>query len=197
MLHLLGYAPVLGLVLVLSLGEPAPATVTVRFAPSAITVDLGETFTLNIVADLPNAVVAWGLDLTIDNGSILSTWPGNTLLPPPAIGSAWADPGYTPDGDRLGGVGFPDSVSGTNVVLATVTFAADALGETDLVLSDDNPFPQVSPPNDLTEGFGLDPTGFAAVAYTLGHVQVVPEPSTALLLMAVGLSVLVRRRSRA
>lgn len=180
--------------MVLSFGKSAPATVTVRFDPPDVTVDLGDIFTLDIVADIPDPVVAWGLDLTIDDGLVLSTWPDNVLCSPPVIGPEWADPGFTPDGDLLGGIGFPNSVSGTSILLATVTFSADALGDTDLFLGDDNPYPHESPPNDLTEGFGLDPSGFAEVSYMTGHVAVVPEPSTILLLSAASMLFLRRRR---
>lgn len=174
-------------------GQVARADVVVRFEPDVSTVGLGDTFTVDIVADLFDPILAWGIDLTVSDGSVLSTWQDNALLSLPVIGPQWADPGSTPDGDLLGGVAFPNAISGTDIILATITLSADALGETDLFLGDDNPFPFEFPPNDLTEGFGLDPTGFATVTYLSGHVLVTPEPSTALLLSVASLFVLRRR----
>lgn len=164
------------------------ADVIVRFDPPTESVTIGSVFTLDIVADIPAPVVAWGLDLTIDDPFVLSTWPVNPLLPPPVIGSPWVDPGYSPDGDRLNGLAFPDPVSGMDTLLATVTFSADALGETDLFLS----FTE----GDLTEGFGLDGGGFAEVAFEPGHVTVIPEPTSfGLLLMGLGVTLVRARRA--
>jgi len=39
----------------------------------------------------------------------------------------------------------------------------------------------------LTEGFPLDPTGFADVTFEGGHVRVIPEPTTMILLAMLGL----------
>lgn len=191
--RVLGPTVVISLGMAFITGTIAHASVVVRYEPEFSTVGLGDTFTLDIVADLPDAILAWGVDFTVSDGSVLSTWPDNALLSSPVIGPQWVDPGSTPDGDLLGGVAFPNSISGTGIILATVTFSADTLGATDLFLSDDNPFPHESPPNDLTEGFGLDPTGFADVTYLSGHVLVTPEPSSVLLVIS-GMLVVHRRR---
>ena len=155
--------------------------------PSELSVELGEVFNIDIVADIPDAVVAWGLDLTIEDAIVLSP------VGDPVIGPLWIA-GYAPDGDGLAGLTYPSSVVGNDILLATITFSADAVGETDLLLSDDNPPPHLSPPNDLTEGFGLDPTGFAEVTYQPGHVEVVPEPAT-LILLAFGGLLAFRKRT--
>jgi len=170
------------LVVCLCCARQSWATVIVRFDPSDKTVDrnIEPTFTVDIVADIPDPVVGWGLDLTIDDPAIISQ------VGAPAIGSQWSA-GSAPDGDRLVGVAFPNSISGTDILLATITFSADALGETDLLLS--------ITPADLTEGFPLDPTGFADVTFEAGHVTVVPEPIT-LALLAVGSLVPLNRRRR-
>lgn len=157
--------------LVTSLAATGQADITVRFVPPEEIVSLGTLFTMDIVADLPDPVLAWGFDLTIADPSIVS------LVGGPAIGSSWL-PTFTPDGDGLGGLAFPTGVSGAGVLLATVTFSADALGETDLFLS--------VTAGDVTEGFGLDPTGLGEVVFEAGHIRVVPAPA-ALLLGALGL----------
>lgn len=195
-LRLLRDVPVAAFVLSLALSGIARPDVVVRFDPPDLTVDLGDLFTLDIVADISDPVIAWGLDLIVVDAAIVSTWPDNALLSPPVIGPEWVDPGYTLDGDRLSGLAFPTSVSGSNILLATVTVSADQIGETDLLLGDDNPYPHESPPNDLTEGFGLDPTGFAEVTYEAGHVTVIPEPASWAILVLGGL-MLARRRSEA
>jgi len=48
-------------------------------------------------------------------------------------------------------------VSGPGVLLATLTFHADAIGEVDLNAS--------VTPGDPWEGFALDPSGFATLAF--------------------------------
>jgi hypothetical protein len=161
-------------------GPSANADVAVRFDSSDATAELALPFTIDIVADIDEPVVAWGLDLTIDDGSIVS------LVGDPSIGPAWI-PAYASDGDGLAGVAFPDSVSGDDILLATITFSADALGETDLLLSVTS--------GDLTEGFGLDPTGFAEVTFEPGHVEVIPEPGTVCFL-ALGVLAGIWRKHR-
>ena len=54
---------------------------------------------------------------------------------PPVIGSGW-NVVFAPDGDGLAGFApFPTSVSGTDVLLATLTFEALAAGSTVLLAS--------------------------------------------------------------
>ena len=73
--------------------------------------------------------------------------------------------------------GFPDSVYGTDVVLATLTFQGLSVGTTNLDLSVTT--------GDNTEGFYLDPTGTAAWTYTTGSITV-PEPASMTLLALCG-----------
>ena len=155
--------------------------VTVRFEPSSQTVNLGDTFNVQIVADISSPVVGWGLDFAIASPPILSETAA------PVIGAAWV-PAPAPDGDGLASLAFPNSVSGTGVLLATLTLHANAIGATDLLLS--------VTPGDLTEGFALDPTGFAELTIQPGHANVVPEPSTIGLLALIGLGMLRGRPSR-
>jgi len=156
---------VMGLVTLVCLGGAARGGLIVRFDTPERTVGLGDVFTIDILADVGDPLVGWGVDLSFDP-SILSR------VDSPAIGPRWF-PASAPDGDGLAGLAFADSVSGADVLLASVTFSAVTLGETDLRLS--------TTPGDLTEGFALDPTGFAQPIFESAHVFVVPEPSTGLI----------------
>ncbi len=156
---------VVGLVTLVCLGGPARGGLIVRFDTPERTIGLGDVFTIDILADVGDPLVGWGVDLSFDP-AILSR------VDSPAIGPRWF-PASAPDGDGLAGLAFPDSVSGAGVLLASVTFSGVTLGETDLTLS--------RTPGDLTEGFALDPVGFAEPVFESAHVFVVPEPCAGLL----------------
>ena len=79
-------------------------------------------------------------------------------------------------------------MNGPGVLLATLTFHADAIGEVDLNAS--------VTPGDPWEGFALDPSGFATLAFEPGHVIVTPEPAAAALLAVGGFLVACLRRHR-
>ena len=160
-------------------GEIVDPPVVVRFDPAVKVVGFGETFTVDIVADITDAVLGWGLDLTIVDTTVVA--PDGS----PSVGPLW-DAAIAPDGDGLVGLTFPDSVVGSDVLLATLSFSAIGVGETDLLAS-------VSP-NDLTEGFPLDPTGFSEIVFQPGHVTVTPEPAALFVVTAAGLPLLLRRR---
>lgn len=165
---------------VLLLASPALAdTVFAGFDPAVKNVLPGEIFTIDIVADMTNPIVGWGLDLTIADPAVAVR-----TATDPVIGPDW-DPAFAPDLDGLAGLAFPDGVSGMGIVLATVEFqAVGAMGtSTNLVLS--------VTPGDLTEGFALYPSGFDGYEFSLGTVNIVPEPA-ALVLLALG--ALIRRR---
>ncbi len=163
------------------LASSAWGDIIVRFDPPDETVGLGDVFTMDIVADITDPVIGWGLDLSIVDPTIVST------VGAPAVGPDWFG-AFAPDGDGLVGLAFPDSVSGIGVLLATMTFSADALGETDLLLS--------ITAGDLTEGFPLDIVDFGMIDFEPGHVTVIPAPGAVLLgIIGLGMVALRKRRS--
>lgn len=156
-------------------GVSASADVVVWLDPPSPTVSVGETVTVDIMAEFVDPVMAWGLDLTIAEPTVAS-------LTQIAIGSEW-DATDTLDEDGLAGMRFPTGVGG-QVLLATLTFEGLAIGETALNLSS-------GPEED--EGFLLEAGYVAATGdFTGATLTVVPEPAT--LLLAVGFIVLARRR---
>jgi len=162
------------------LSSSLSAQVTVRFDPPHEVVPTGTLFDVDLVADIAQPVVGWGLDLSITNPTIAA------LIGISAYGPSWT-PAYAPDGDWLAGLAFPNSVAGNDVLLATLTFVAGDLGQTDLLAS--------YTLTDMTEGFPLDPTGFAQVTFQPGRITVTPEPAT-LLLVAPAAVMFARCRRR-
>jgi hypothetical protein len=163
------------------LASPALAGIVVSFNPPSQTVLLsaGST-TVDIVADIGDPLIGWGLDLGLTGTSVSQSGP-------PVIGPLF-DPVYTPDGDGLAGlVPPPGTVSGPGVLLATILLSLDSLGTTYLDAS--------ITPGDLTEGFmccsELGECYFADVTFVQGSVTVTPEPASLLLLALLGL---LRRR---
>ncbi len=149
------------------LATKAQATATVFLELPASPPIVGELFDVQIVANLPNAVLGWGLDFEIAMSDVAATTGVE-------IGGSWLSIA-TADGDGLGGVAFPDPVSDQHVVLATISLEALAEGTTELILSDNHL-------TDLTEGFALEPDGFESVEYVSSNLTVIPEPSVISLL---------------
>ena len=172
-----GFLAVATLLLIASIVEAGLVSdVVVRFVPPSQIVNFDDVFTVDVVADINTPVVGWGLDVDLSVPTIASTFAAPSVAFPPWIAAAAAD------GDGLAGLADPfaptnGSVSGIGILLATLTFHADAQGTTDLLMS--------TTPGDLSEGFPLDPTGFATVTFEPGQVVVVPEPATLLPLLAV------------
>jgi len=158
-----------------ALTASAQAGVIVYVRPSADQVLPGESFTVQLRADIDQPVVAWGLDLAFNSAVVQRSGP-------PAIGPAWF-PAYAPDGDGLAGVAFPVPVVGANTLLATIVFEALTPGTCPLAAS--------FTPGDLNEGFALDPVGFAQVSFIPASVTVLPEPG---LLLPAALPWIARRR---
>ncbi len=171
------------LLLTASLGATAMAgtSVNVYLVPQDSVIGLGDTVMVDIYADMSEPILGWGLDLDALSPGVADKT-GNM-----SIGGTW-NAATAIDGDDLAGVvPFPPvGVSGNGILLASVEFVGLSLGTTILDLSDDNPA-------DLSEGFALDPTGFASVSYTDGSIRVVPEPAAIALLALGGLAALRRR----
>lgn len=178
----------MGVALIALAGSAKASIVQVSFQSPATTVVLGDLFTVDIVADTTAPIVGWGLDLNLSTPGILSLAAAPAIPSPPWRTTTGAD------GDGLVGLADPlapvnGSVTGTGILLATLTFSADVIGQTDLVLS--------VTPGDLTEGFPLTTPGdFATVSFALGSVTVVPEPIPLFSLTFGALAVLSRRRRR-
>lgn len=156
------------------------ATVDVSFQPSDSIVALGDTFSVDIFADFSDPVLGWGLDISFDSSILL-------LNGTPTLGALW-EPASTMDGDGLAGLAFPTPISGSNVLLATLSFDAIAFGTSDLLAS-------VSK-GDLTEGFPLVDGGFADFIVIPGSVTVVPVPAAVWLFGSglIGLVGLAKRK---
>jgi hypothetical protein len=155
------------------------ATVIVTLTPAAASVAVGDTVTVDVVGEFsaPHLVLAWGLDLVLDPALV-------AVSGAPALGPTWLA-FATPDGDGLGGVALA-GVTGTHL-LATLTLEGLAPGLVQLGLAVNA--------RDRTEGFALDPTGFASgVVFSGTSLLVVPEPRL-LALAALAAGALLGRRA--
>ncbi len=160
--------------------HPAQAGISVSIMPSSSMVQVNDTFTVDILADITSidAIVGWGMDLSFDS-LILSHNPLTDVVIGPSFNAA-----PTLDGDGLAGL-LPFSpppitgVSGDDVLLATLTFQATQTGASALL----GGFTL----GDLTEGFVQLGGGQVDVAFDGGLVQVIPAPTAALLGM-IGLA---------
>lgn len=149
----------------------ARGTAIVRIVPSTTSLDLGDTETLEIRADLSQPVLGFGLDLEFDPTRL-------AIVGTPVIGPPWL-PLFAPDGDALAGLAIAGPIAGSDVLLATFVIEALAEGEATIVAA--------LTPGDPTEGFPLDPLGFdRQVGFEAAILQVVPEPGS-LLLLSLGL----------
>ena len=161
-----GLAGVLLIFFNLPSADAAPVTVT--FDPLDSVVYPSDSFSVNLVADIPDPVLGFGIDLSFDS-TILS-------LDTCTIGPSWS-PVPSPLKNPKG-LAFPSPVSGDDVLLATLNFTALKLQQTNLIAS--------YTPGDFTEGFPLAPPAppgsFADVNFVNGSVSVVPIPPTVLLL---------------
>jgi hypothetical protein len=158
----------------LLLAAPASAAV-IAYVIAPVSVDVGTQFDIELRGNLGDPTLGWGLDLGFDPAVVQP-------VGAPTIGPDWIA-ATASDGDGLAGIALT-GLSGDRR-LAVVRFQAIALGSTSFVLSDTLA--------DLSEGFALDPTGFATVQYQSATVNVVPEPATALLLV-LGITGLAARR---
>jgi hypothetical protein len=165
----------------------ASADVIISFNPNIVSVGVGDHFSLDIAANIPEseALVGWGLDY------VFAT-PGIAIQNSFEICPDWDPAVSTPDGDGLAGLAPTPpgtGIWGESVLLATLHLEAAAPGATILAASDDYP-------SDPTEGFAISPLlggGFAPVVYEDGLV-VVPSPSAGGLLLVGFLGIACRRR---
>ncbi|RMF76643.1 MAG: PEP-CTERM sorting domain-containing protein [Planctomycetota bacterium] len=162
----------------LAIGQ-ANANVIVSFDPNPAVTTPGGVVNVNIVADMTDKILGWGLDLTLSN-------PGLASITNVTVGPLWSgSPGN--DGDGLAGLHFPPpGVIGNGILLATVELTAGAsTGTSDLILS--------VTPGDQSEGFALDPSGFDTFTLNTGVLNVVPEPGALALLLLGGVAAFRRR----
>ena len=153
--------------------------VTVSFDPVASTMVVGDTIDIDIVADIPDPVIAFGFDLAFDAALLNLT-------------AALFEPAWTPvappgpplsDGEGFGALltpTFPPApgLAGDGILLLTLTFEALAPGLSTLQLA--------ATPGDLSEGFALATGGFAEVDFVPATIEIlaVHEPATWALMLA-------------
>ena len=165
--------------LVLAIPQATLALTIVRFEPSFASVDVGESVTIDVVADFSAPIVGFGFDLDLTSAIL-------TFDAAPIIGLLWI-PVAAPDGDGLAGLTFSGGIVGTGILLATIQLQGLTTGTAQLVAS--------ATAGDLTEGFALVGFGFDEVLFESASLLVVPELSTAML-VACGLALIGRPRRR-
>jgi hypothetical protein len=153
------------------------ADVLVDILPSELTINVGESVTFDIVADMSLPIMGWELDLSIADPTVAS------VAAPPIVAPPWSP--VSSDGDGLGGIVFPTSVMGDDIALATISIQGDAIGDTIIDVSTNAP----------DEGFLIDAFaggGMDTWTSNATMLHVVPEPAVPTLMAMVGL--LLRRR---
>jgi hypothetical protein len=145
------------------------APVMVRFDPSNSVASVGGELTVNLLADIPDPVLGWGLRVVFD--------PAVLSIDGTTIGPEWFAVTFN-DPDVFGGLAFPTPISGSGTLLATFMFHTLTSGASVLHASAD--------PLDTTQGFPLVTGGFASIVSTDGSVQVtqIPELPTSLLIVS-------------
>jgi len=148
--------------------------VMISLSPSTTDIYVGDAFSVDIIADIgaTEPLLGWGLDIGNTSGLLIET-------AVPVIGSAWLPP-----------------VSGSDVLLASLSFQATGAGIADLI-------PSITLA-DLTEGFALAPPsiGFADVMFTSLTLNImerpilIPVPGTGLLMLTVlaGMMLVTKRQ---
>jgi len=190
------------LVMLAALGlslEAEAASINVALQPDQGVYQVGETVTIDVVADTADMLVGFGFDLLVD------PLPALTF-----VGFEAAD-GFagvgTPDGDGIAGLAFDGGLSGEGFALGVATFVATQVGNVSIT-------PAVTA-GDLTEGFARSGSGFSELLGEAAQISVIsgfnpvpiigtggdtgggttppiPEPAT-LMLLAAG-AFLIRRR---
>ncbi len=127
--------------------ENMAAQVAVRFDPATPTVASGGAITARVLANIPDPLIGYGLDLQFDTAAL--------SLDSVEVGPSWFS-ATSSDGSPLVGLAFPGPVSGPDTLLATVHFHVNqgqCKGTTTLSMN--------ANADDLTEGFALVTGGFA------------------------------------
>ena len=158
---------------------PAQAEILLNFNPTDIEVPVGTTFSVELLANIPETepIIGWELDLVYDNTQM--SW---TFLDIEYFGSPWNQ--VSSDGDGLGGLVDSGSIFGDAILLATLGFQCDAVG-----------FSTIGLETGPWEGFLLPTGGFADWTSTPANITQTPEPAT-LFLVGTGLAGLVAARRR-
>lgn len=169
---------ILGNFALLTCTIPACAgTVTVSFSSPTLTFTNGQVLSVNLLANLPDPVLGFGVD--VEPGS------SKLSLTSAIVGPLWF-PGSGSQSDDVYGLAFPVPISGSGVLLARLTFTALGSGSSTLIAAYDS--------RNLAEGFplvtgGYDPNNLA------NEAPQVPEPA-APLLVGFGILSIVRIRNR-
>lgn len=154
---------VLTLVLMSGVSVAVAAPVILHFDPPNPVVSSGNQITFNVVAEIPDPVIGYGLDLQFDNVAL--------SLDGVEAGSRWLS-AKASNGSPLVGLAFPGPVSGPGIVLATVHLHVNQSGcKGATTISVD------AKADDLTEGFALEGAGFAdftPASATISLVDVTP-----------------------
>jgi hypothetical protein len=149
----------LSMLCMLGAGETAAAQVSLSFDPASPTVASGGAISARLLANIPNPIIGYGLDLQFDSVALSF----DSL----EVGPSWFS-ATSANGSPLVGLAFPGPVSGPDVVLATLHFHVNqgqCRGTTTLSVN--------AKPDDLTEGFALVTGGFADFSPASADVSLV------------------------
>ena len=171
-------------------GHTTASPITLGFDPTDSTLTQGGEVSVDVVADVPHPVIAFGFDVRFDNTRLgfvdVLFAPGWAPVPPP--GPPVSD--GTGFSALLSPFGPPGGASGS-VTLLTLTFVGLSPGLVPLTFD--------ITPGDLSEGFALATGGFADVRPGQADLAVlpraVPEPELALL-MLIGAGLLAATRAQ-
>jgi hypothetical protein len=152
-------------------------TVVISADPPTPVFNMGDVFSVQLFADLPDPIIGWGFDVFYDTSSVSL----NSFV----AGPDWFGVTDPSDPNEVGGLAFPTPVGGTDVLLGTLSFTALITGSITPDLAYD--------PNSPFQGFALldgefDPSNLRIEA-------AVPEPSLLqLTFLGIGLLALLQRR---
>lgn len=160
------------------------ANIIVDILPQGSPIGIGQTTQVTFSLSATDPILGWGFALEWD--------PSILEIVSQSAGPLWFDVSNGTLG-MLGGLAFPEGLAGDNILLAELTVKGVGVGTSRLSITVD--------PSDFSQGFALDPTGFAAFTVNPGALTVtgttaatVPEPSAAGLLAFSLAAFAVRRR---